>query len=81
MIVRYIVERYNPVNSWEIASEIAFNVGSEAKAHELMIGAALRFPNNLHRVTPFFMTDEEFLEQEHNQKLKRICDDILRQVV
>jgi hypothetical protein len=79
-MVRYIVERLTN-GKWSVVEETPFNVGSEAKAHELMVGAALRFPNNLHRVTPLWMTNEEFEAQEHTQKLKNICDDILRQVV
>jgi len=79
MIVRYIVERMTN-GKWAQIPEIPFNVGSLAKADELMAGAALRFPNNLHRVSPFWMTDTEFAEQEHTQKLERIADDILRQV-
>ena len=45
------------------------------------MAAALRFPDHLHRVSPFYMTDEEFVAREHDLKLKNICDDILRQVV
>lgn len=79
MIVRYIVERL--VNGkWDVAKEIPFNVGSAVKAHELMTGALHRQPNDLHRITPFWMTDQEFAEQEHTLRLKDICDDILRQV-
>ena len=49
MIVRYIVERlFN--EKWAIAKEIPFNVGSVEKANELMAGAALRNPFDLHRV-------------------------------
>lgn len=84
MIVRYIVERYVGAGNsaqWEQAAELPFNVGSIAKANELLIGAQLRYPGILHRVSPFWMTDQEFAEQEHTQKLKNICDDILRQVV
>jgi hypothetical protein len=83
MIVRYIVERYSAFvkGKWEQVAELPFNVGSIEQANELMAGAALRFPKLLHRVSPFWMTDEEFAAQEHTQKLKRIADDILRQVV
>ena len=80
MIVRYIVERL--VNGkWDVAKEIPFNVGSAEKANELMRGAALRQPLDLHRVSTFWMTDQGFAEQEHTQKLENIADDILRQVV
>ena len=83
MIVRYIVERYpaSVKGKWEQVTDLPYNVGSLEKANELMAGAALRFPSNLHRVSPFWMTDQEFAEQEHTLKLKNICDDILRQVV
>ena len=80
MIVRYIVERLGN-GKWDVAKEIPFNVGSADKANELMRGAALRQPLDLHRVSPFWMTDQEFAEQEHTQKLERVADDILRQVV
>lgn len=80
MIVRYIVERYT-IDRWEQASEIPFNVGSEEQAYELMKGAQLRHPETIHRVEPRWMTDAEFATQEHTQKLERILDDILRQVV
>jgi hypothetical protein len=80
MIVRYIVERLMN-NTWAQVKELPYNVGSSVRAHELMAGAALRYPTNLHRVSPFWMTVEEFATQEHTQKLERICDDILRQVV
>ena len=79
MIVRYIVERL--VNGkWDVAKEIPFNVGSVEKANDLMTGAALRQPFDLHRVTPFWMTDEEFDAQNNRQRLEHIADDILRQV-
>jgi hypothetical protein len=82
VIVRYIVERFmHADNTWEQVKELPYNVGSEAKARELMAGAALRYPTNLHRVSPFWMTDEEFEAQQHDQKLRNICDEILRQVV
>lgn len=81
MIVRYIVERYVDGGKWVSVPETPFNVGSLPQANELLAGAALRFPHNLHRVSPFWMTDEEFAEQERTQKLENICDDILRQVV
>jgi hypothetical protein len=82
MIVRYIVERLmHADNTWEQAKELPYNVGSAAKANELMAGAALRFPSHLHRVSPFWMTEEEFEKQNHQQRLVSICDDILRQVV
>lgn len=80
MIVRYIVERLMN-NTWAQVKELPYNVGSSVQAHELMAGAALRFPTNLHRVSPFFMTEEEFAAQQQDQKLRNICDDILRQVV
>jgi hypothetical protein len=80
MIVRYIVERMTD-DKWAQVPELPFNVGSLTKADELMAGARCRFPNNLHRVTPFWMTEEEFEEQNHKQNLEIICDDILRQVV
>ena len=81
MIVRYIVERYLVADhQWAQVAELPYNVGSHEKAIELMAGAALRFPNHLHRVTPFWMTVAEFAEQEHTQKLEKIADDVLRQV-
>lgn len=82
MIIRYIVERYvGEGNSakWELVAETPFNA-SLARATELMDGAQRRYPNHLHRISPFWMTDAEFAEQEHTLKLKNICDDILRQV-
>ncbi len=83
MIVRYIVERYVVTGAahWEQAQELPYNVGSSENAHKLMAGAALRYPANLHRVSPFWMTDEEFEAQNNRQKLENVCDDILRQVV
>ena len=79
-IVRYIVEQ-NAGLTWEQSPEIPFNMPTEERAREHMKGAMLRHPNYLHRVSCFQMTDEEFETQEHTQKLKTICDDILRQVV
>jgi len=84
MIIRYIVERYvGEGNSaqWEQVAELPFNVATLDHANNLMTGAQLRYPGHLHRVSPFWMTDEEFIEQEHTLKLERIADDILRQVV
>lgn len=81
MIVRYVVERLLGTGKWAIAAEIPFNVGSSEQAHGLMAGAALRYPDTLHRVSPFWMTDDEFAAQKQDDKLRKICDDILRQVV
>lgn len=80
MIVRWIVERCID-NVWVQCEEIPFNCASEVNAIGHKNGAVLRFPNHLHRVTPFWMTDEEFADQEHTDKLKKIADDMLRQVV
>lgn len=79
-IYRYIVERYI-AGEWQQAPELPFTVESFAKATELLEGARLRYPENSHRVYQIEFTAEEFAEQEHNDKLRRVADNILRQVV
>lgn len=83
MIVRWIVEFYagSQFGGWNQCSDVPFNVATEERAQDLMRGCKLRHPERSYRVSIFCMTDEAFAAQEHTQKLEKICDDILRQVV
>lgn len=80
MITRYIVELQEHFG-WRQSAEAPDNYSTAAVAESVATSLKHRHPKSNYRVAPIEMEPEAFEEQEETRKLRRVADDILRQVV